>query len=679
MKKNGFTFIEILGVITLLALMSIIVLIVVDDSLKKSKETLSQAQIENIKSAASMWRTDHIELIPNNDYYLLSLGELIDGGYIDNVIDPNSKTNYNNSLLINVGINNINIDDVLIRKGYTKLEYIESTGTQYINTGVIANQDTSIDVDGYVSRPISLYGTQDIINGTGFTGNTIYMRFRYMGNQVYDSNIVISERHRFKQQKNLLYIDDNLINTFNQVTTTASYPIYLFGRTKATDGSLDDYGSGRIYSAKIWDGNNMIRNYIPCYRNRDKVPGLYDLVEGKFYTNANSNNIAFEYSKNFDDKYGRLKYIEASAGQYTKTLVVPNANTTIEVDGYMTSNRSLYGTASGLNGTGSGDKMSFIHMGNRFNSNIATGQRHVFRQQNNLLYVDGVLEYTFGSPTFIPKNQMFLFARSTASSFDLEDGGSGRIYGVKIWDGDKLIRDMRPYIRKSDNVAGLYDFVNDVFYTNYGSGGSFTYEVYENPYDRLYTKLEYIESTGTQYIDTGYVPNNNTGIEADFQFNSTTSQSRVFGVGTNSGKANFVSYEFYINGSGNFAYTFKDGNGDWVPTNIPADTSRHTLRFNVGNKNLVIDNNNTYSIGNISNVSSYPIYIMAENYDGTDLKWVDETRIKLYSFKIYNGYYLIRNFVPAIRNSDNAVGLYDEVYDVFYTNSGTGEFIKGEL
>ncbi|MGM9849454.1 MAG: type II secretion system protein [Bacilli bacterium] len=311
MKKNGFTFIEILGVITLLALMSIIVLIVVDDSLKKSKETLSQAQIENIKSAASMWRTDHIDMIPDDDYYLLSLGELIDGGYIDNVIDPNSKTNYNNSLLINVGINDITVDDVLIRKGYTKLEYIESTGTQY--------------------------------------------------------------------------------------------------------------------------------------------------------------------------------------------------------------------------------------------------------------------------------------------------------------------------------------------------------------------------------IDTGYVPNNNTGIEADFQFNSTTSQSRVFGVGTNSGKANFVSYEFYINGSGNFAYTFKDGNGDWVPTNIPADTSRHTLRFNVGNKNLVIDNNNTYSIGNISNVSSYPIYIMAENYDGTDLKWVDETRIKLYSFKIYNGYYLIRNFVPAIRNSDNAVGLYDEVYDVFYTNSGTGEFIKGEL
>ena len=667
MKKNGFTFIEILGVITLLALMSIIVLIVVDDSLKKSKETLSQAQIENIKSAASMWRTDHIELIPNNDYYLLSLGELIDGGYIDNVIDPNSKTNYNNSLLINVGINNINIDDVLIKNGYTKLEYIESTGTQYIDTGVIANQDTSIDVDGYVNRPVSLYGTQDIINSTGFTNNTIYMRFRYMGNQLYDSDFVISERHRFKQQKNLVYVDDKLINTFNQVTMTASYPIYLFGRTKATDGSLDDYGSGRIYSAKIWDGSNIVRNYIPCYRNRDKVPGLYDLVEGKFYTNANSNNIAFEYSKTFDDKYGRLKYIEATTGQYTKTLVVPNANTTIEVDGYMTSNRSLYGTASGLNGTGSGDKMSFIHMGNRFNSNIATGQRHVFRQQNNLLYVDGVLEYTFGSPTFIPKNQMFLFARSTASSFDLEDGGSGRIYGVKIWDGDTLIRDMKPYIRKSDNVAGLYDFVNDVFYTNYGSG-NFTYEVYENPYDRLYTKLEYIESTGTQYIDTGVIATNNTVVKAEL-FTNYSGNKNWFGGSAYSSNNNFV-FNSWSQNQIEYQYGASD---NWYRPNVGDDVVGKKFTVEYGNGSIKINNDKKVDLPTDTFTDTKNLHLFTRNGSSGNISG------RVYSFKIYNGYYLIRNFVPAVRNSDNTVGLYDEVNDVFYTNSGTGTFGKGEL
>ena len=110
MKKNGFTFIEILGVITLLALLSIIVLVTVDKSLKDSKNTLSDVQIENIKSAASMWRTDHIELIPDSGYYTITLGYLIDNGYIDEVIDPSNETIYNRNLVINVGINDISID-----------------------------------------------------------------------------------------------------------------------------------------------------------------------------------------------------------------------------------------------------------------------------------------------------------------------------------------------------------------------------------------------------------------------------------------------------------------------------------------------------------------------------------------------------------------------------------------
>lgn len=111
MKRNGFTFIEILGVITLLALLSIVVLTVVDKNLKDSKSTLSEVQVSNIKSAASMWRTDNIELVPEDGYYTLTLGDLIDSGYIkDDVIDPNSNLSYDRSTTISVGINNIIIN-----------------------------------------------------------------------------------------------------------------------------------------------------------------------------------------------------------------------------------------------------------------------------------------------------------------------------------------------------------------------------------------------------------------------------------------------------------------------------------------------------------------------------------------------------------------------------------------
>ena len=47
---------------------------------------------------------------------------------------------------------------------------------------------------------------------------------------------------------------------------------------------------------------------------------------------------------------------------------------------------------------------------------------------------------------------------------------SSRIYYMKIYDSNTLVRNFIPCYRKSDTVAGLYDTVNDVFYTNAGSG-----------------------------------------------------------------------------------------------------------------------------------------------------------------------------------------------------------------
>ena len=111
MKKNGFTLIEILGVITLLALLSIIVLMVVDNSLKSSKETLSEAQLDNIKSAASMWRTDNIDMVPDDGYYSLTLGQLIDLGYIGEVINPNTKRSFSRNLIVKVNVNEVLIDE----------------------------------------------------------------------------------------------------------------------------------------------------------------------------------------------------------------------------------------------------------------------------------------------------------------------------------------------------------------------------------------------------------------------------------------------------------------------------------------------------------------------------------------------------------------------------------------
>ena len=46
---------------------------------------------------------------------------------------------------------------------------------------------------------------------------------------------------------------------------------------------------------------------------------------------------------------------------------------------------------------------------------------------------------------------------------------STKLYYCKIWNGTTLIRDYVPCYRKSDDVIGLYDLENNVFYTNAGT------------------------------------------------------------------------------------------------------------------------------------------------------------------------------------------------------------------
>lgn len=43
---------------------------------------------------------------------------------------------------------------------------------------------------------------------------------------------------------------------------------------------------GKIYKFKLYDGNNIVRNFVPCYRKSDNEAGMYDTVNNIFYTNV---------------------------------------------------------------------------------------------------------------------------------------------------------------------------------------------------------------------------------------------------------------------------------------------------------------------------------------------------------------------------------------------------------
>ena len=67
------------------------------------------------------------------------------------------------------------------------------------------------------------------------------------------------------------------------------------------------------------------------------------------------------------------------------------------------------------------------------------------------------------------------------------------------------------------------------------------------------------------------------------------------------------------------------------------------------------------------------VWLFNGNSDTNTVK----SKAKCYYAKIWEDDVLVRNFIPCYRKSDNEPGLYDTVNKVFYTNSGTGEFLVG--
>ena len=192
------------------------------------------------------------------------------------------------------------------RDYYKEVEYIESTGAQYINTGVYVTPDYTIEVTFVMTQRKTtwdtLFGTRNSQQSrftarwaNSATGNLGVHRSKAKTTNYEnfdDTNAkktnVTDTWHTIKLAKREYTFDGVLRKTFSATTSTATfpYPIYLFALCNA--GSPADYGYFRIKKARIWDSNDeLIRDYIPCV-NLDGVAGMYDAVNDTFTKSGSS-------------------------------------------------------------------------------------------------------------------------------------------------------------------------------------------------------------------------------------------------------------------------------------------------------------------------------------------------------------------------------------------------------
>ena len=196
--------------------------------------------------------------------------------------------------------------------------------------------------------------------------------------------------------------------------------------------------------------------------------------------------------------YREVTYLYAPAGSYIDTNFTPNSNSKIDCKmawttsatnnmafgagvGYQDRNIELYSSGSAFEVHYSAYTVIGSYTPNKY-------FRFVQDKGNIVIYnEDGSQNSTvnFGTKTFDCVYTMTIFAlhRSTVNKSSYPQ----YLQYFKIYDNGVLVRDFIPVERTSDNVIGLYDKVNSVFYTNLGSS--------------TFTKGEYIieESTSSDY------------------------------------------------------------------------------------------------------------------------------------------------------------------------------------
>lgn len=174
----------------------------------------------------------------------------------------------------------------------------------------------------------------------------------------------------------------------------------------------------------------------------------------------------------------------------------------------------------------------------------------------------------------------------------------------------------------------------------------------------------YLTSSGTQYINTGIVPTNNTAIEMSFNLLSYNSWNAIFGT-RNSNSDNFY---IWFNSSGT-SY-LGCGNSDILSAFYTMPLGKHTIYMKSGFVNI---DGTHYGFANGTIDTAMPITLFKSNYSGEPSTC---SNISLYYCKIYNSDILVRDFVPALDNN-NVACLYDKVTKTFFYNSGTGDFVIG--
>lgn len=338
-NKKAFTLIEMIGIITILALIMLIALPSMTKTLKRNEQKKYDNYINNLKLVSETYLADQLQkgqaaFGNGNDTVYFTLGDIIDAGYVKDVIkNPNTDKNLSRSTIIKA-VKNLdstysfeivysNIEDYSLKDSNNNIVkpafHIDSIAKEenYINV-----DSTYLDDSGYkdFKDSIKLYknGSQELfydfiseMKDTNFSNLSISFNYKANENNEFEFN--------FFNNNHVVYNDFGITNTItgqgvqkivinnngvvktisdgpieNQNNTVTlvfnenkSVDLYINGIKKVNYTSFitDDQEDNMIFLSCVYDSKITGPNNFVVYKkalSAQEVQNLYNLDKERF-------------------------------------------------------------------------------------------------------------------------------------------------------------------------------------------------------------------------------------------------------------------------------------------------------------------------------------------------------------------------------------------------------------
>lgn len=172
-------------------------------------------------------------------------------------------------------------------EGYTAVDYLQSSGSQYIDTGYKYGADSGFEltVDGSSSNG-TVIGAEDSKGKLAvvFIGTLHMARKNSASMSTYDLNYPIKIVNKGSQFIVSDAIHHRTVTVDDSGFVGPDLTIYLYAR-HLTSGAQIASSTTKIYSCRFLENGSVVANLRPCL-DPDGVPCFYDTVRQQKYANA---------------------------------------------------------------------------------------------------------------------------------------------------------------------------------------------------------------------------------------------------------------------------------------------------------------------------------------------------------------------------------------------------------